>query len=311
MTTSTPGHRHDTDVAVIGGGPAGLQAALTVARVHRRVTLFDDGRYRNATVAHMHNVASHDGTPPAEFRASVRAELAAYDTAEVREERVATVEVVEAPGDLVDGIRLTLADGSVLTAATVVLATGLRDVLPDVEGLGDLWGDLVAACPFCHGHEAAGRRIGILGAAAAPHQSRLLAPVAGELVVFAHEEESPADLPADIEVVTGRVLRAGRDGDEVLVTLEGGRRERVAALFVAPGFVQSAPFAQQLGLELNASGCVRVDELGRTSVARVHAGGDLAHLAALPMPMVSVVQAMAAGQLAASGALMGLLSDGH
>ena len=306
MTSSTPAPRHDTDVAVVGGGPAGLQAALTVARVHRRVTLFDDGRYRNASVAHMHNVASHDGTPPAQFRATARAELAAYDTVEVREQRVDSVETMEG-----GGVRLTAADGSVLTAATVVLATGLRDELPAVDGLAELWGDLVAACPFCHGHEAAGRRVGILGAAAAPHQSRLLAPVAGRLVVLPHEEDAPTDLPEGVEVVTGRVVRAERDGDEVLLTTEDGRQERVAALFVAPRFVQAAPFAEQLGLELNPSGCVRVDELGRTSVPGVHAGGDLAHVAALPMPMVSVVQALAAGQLAASGALMGLLAHGH
>ena len=305
MTSSTPAHRLDTDVAVVGGGPAGLQAALTVARVHRRVTLFDDGHYRNASAAHMHNVASHDGTPPAQFRATARAELAAYDTVEVREQRVDSVEAVEG-----GGVRLTAADGSVLTAAAVVLATGLRDELPAVEGLADLWGDLVAACPFCHGHEAAGRRVGILGAAAAPHQSRLLAPVASRLVVLPHEEDVPTDLPEGVEVVTGRVVRAERDGDEVLLTIENGRQERVAALFVAPRFVQAAPFADQLGLELNPSGCVRVDEFGRTSVPGVHAGGDLAHLAALPMPMVSVVQALAAGQLAASGALMGLLAQG-
>lgn len=304
-TPATESH-HDTDIAVIGGGPAGLQAALTIARVHRRVTLFDDGRYRNETVAHMHNVASHDGTPPARFRAAVRSELAAYDTVEVREQRVESVAVLDG-----GGVRLTVTDGSVLTAAGVVLATGLRDVLPDVEGLAELWGDLVAACPFCHGHEAAGRRIGILGSAAAPHQSRLLGPVAGELVVLTHDEEAPTDLPEGVSVVTGRVVRAERDGDEVLLTTNDGGRVRVAALFVTPGFVQSAPFAEQLGLELNPSGCVRVDELGRTSVPGVHAGGDLAHLAALPMPMVSVVQAMAAGQLAASGALMGLLTAGH
>ena len=79
--------QHDVDVAVIGGGPAGLQAALTIGRVHRRAVLFDDGRYRNATVAHMHNVVSHDGTPPAQFRATARAELATYDTVVVRDER--------------------------------------------------------------------------------------------------------------------------------------------------------------------------------------------------------------------------------
>ena len=162
MNATTEG-RTDTDIAVIGGGPAGLQAALTIGRVHRRVSLFDDGRYRNATVAHMHNVVTHDGTPPAQFRANGRAELAAYGTVQVREERVERVAVRHG-----GGFTLTTADGSELSAAAVVLATGLRDELPAVEGLDALWGDLVAACPFCHGHEAAGRRVGILGAAAAP-----------------------------------------------------------------------------------------------------------------------------------------------
>lgn len=296
----------DLDVAVVGGGPAGLQAALTIGRVHRRAALFDDGRYRNATVAHMHNVASHDGTPPAEFRAAARAELAAYDTVEVRTERVERIRPAEAGGFV-----LTTGSGEDVGAAAVVLATGMRDVLPAVEGLGALWGDLAASCPFCHGHEAAGRRVGILGAVAAPHQSRILRPVAGSLVVLPHEDDAPDDLPEGVEVVTGRVARAGRDGDEVVLTLEGGRQERVAALFVAPRAVQAAPFAEQLGLELNPSGGIRVDELGRTSLPGVSAGGDLAHLAALPMPMVSVVQAMAGGQLAASSALMGLLAAGR
>ena len=77
-----------TDVAIIGGGPAGLQAALTLGRIHRDAVLFDDGTYRNATVSHMHNVVAHDGTPPAEFRADARRQLTAYDTVSVREERV-------------------------------------------------------------------------------------------------------------------------------------------------------------------------------------------------------------------------------
>jgi thioredoxin reductase len=187
----------------------------------------------------------------------------------------------------------------------------MRDVLPEIQGLADLWGALVAACPFCHGHEAAGRHVGVLGAGAAPHQTRLLGPVAGSLTVFPHEEEAPDGLPDAVTVVTGRVVLAARDGDEVVLTLDDGRQERLAALFVTPRPVQSAPFAEQLALDLNPSGCIRVDEFGRTSVPGIFAGGDLAHLAALPMPMVSVVQAMAAGQLAASGALMDLLARGH
>ena len=157
-----------TDVAIIGGGPAGLQAALTLGRIHRDAVLFDNGTYRNAGVAHMHNVLTHDGTAPSEFRATARDQLAAYDTISVRD--VAVTDVVQADG----GFRLVLADDSVLTAEVLILATGVRDELPAVDGLDDLWGDLAAHCPFCHGHEFSGRRIGILSRA--PRRSCAPAP---------------------------------------------------------------------------------------------------------------------------------------
>ena len=286
-----------TDIAIIGGGPAGLQAALTAGRVRRQITLFDDGTYRNATVSHMHNVLTHDGTPPADFRGAARAELTAYDTVTVREERVATV---ERDGD---GFRLTLASGEVVTAYAVVLATGVRDELPPIPGLREVWGDLAAQCPFCHGFEFAGRRIAILGAAAAPHLSALLGPVAGELVVFDQGQDLPEGATLDAPRVTAGVSAVQRHGDGLRLALDDGSSEDVAVLFVVPTLHQSAPFAEQLGLDLNPSGCVLVDEFGRTSVPGVTAGGDLAHLAAFPMPMASVVQAMAAGQLAGNSAI--------
>ncbi|CAN7288952.1 NAD(P)/FAD-dependent oxidoreductase [Knoellia sp. LjRoot47] len=291
-----------TDIAIIGGGPAGLQAALTAGRVRRRVTLFDDGTYRNATVSHMHNVLTHDGTPPAEFRAAARRELTAYDTVSVREERVASV---ERDGD---GFRLTLATGEVMTSYAVVLATGVRDELPPVPGLQEVWGDLAAQCPFCHGFEFAGQRIGILGAAAAPHLSALLGPVAGELVVLDEGQELPEGATLDVPRVAARVTAVERHDGGLRLTLDDGTTQDVGVLFVVPTLHQSAPFAEQLGLDLNPSGCVLVDEFGRTSVPGVTAGGDLAHLAVFPMPMASVVQASAAGQVAGNTAIAHLLS---
>lgn len=291
---TTPLH---TDIAVIGGGPAGLQAALTAGRVRRQVTLFDDGTYRNATVSHMHNVLTHDGTPPALFRAAARRELTAYDTVAVREERVATV---ERDGE---GFRLTLASGETMTSYAVVLATGVRDELPPVPGLQEVWGDLAAQCPFCHGFEFAGRRIGILGAGAAPHLSALLAPVAGELVVFDEGQDLPDGAVLDVPRVAARVSSVERHDGGLRLSLDDGSMEDVAVLFVVPTLHQSAPFADQLGLDLNPSGCVLVDEFGRTSVPGVTAGGDLAHLAAFPMPMASVVMASAAGQIAGNSAI--------
>ncbi|MFC7485960.1 NAD(P)/FAD-dependent oxidoreductase [Knoellia sp. CPCC 206453] len=307
MTTSQhtePLHTESlhTDIAIIGGGPAGLQAALTAGRVRRRVTLFDDGIYRNATVGHMHNVLTHDGTPPADFRADARRELTAYDTVSVREERV---ETIERHGD---DFRLTLANGSVISAYAVVLATGVRDELPPIPGLQDVWGDLAAQCPFCHAFEFAGKRIGIVGAGAAGHYTALMGPVAGEFVVFAEGQELPEGATTDAPIIEARMTGIERVGDGLRVSLDDDSTEDVAVLFVVPTLHQSAPFAMQLGLDLNPSGAVRIDEFGRTSVPGVTAGGDLAHLAAFPMPMASVVMATAAGQMAGHSAIAALLA---
>ncbi|MBC7307899.1 MAG: NAD(P)/FAD-dependent oxidoreductase, partial [Dietzia sp.] len=151
-----------TDILIIGGGPAGLQAALTAARVHRQAVILDDGRYRNASVAHMHNVIGADGNPPHQFRARVRDELTAYDTVSVRP--VSATAVRSDPGG---GFVADLADGTGLSAGTVILATGVSDELPEIPGLAEVWGGRAAHCPFCHAHEFAGGRIGIIGTARA------------------------------------------------------------------------------------------------------------------------------------------------
>lgn len=165
------------DALVIGGGPAGLQAALTLARVHREVVLVDDDRPRNSMSAHMHNVISLDGSPPAEFRAQGRRDLAAYDTVTLLDDAVRSLDRTD------DGFLAHTESGAELRARRVVLATGVRDELPDVPGLAELWGTLVHHCPFCHGHELAGGRIGLLAGPNADHLTELLAPVA-EVVVL-------------------------------------------------------------------------------------------------------------------------------
>ena len=302
-----------TDVAIVGGGPAGLQAALSLSRIHRRAVLLDDGTYRNATVSHMHNVLTNDGTPPADYRAAAHRELAAYDTLTVLRTRAEDVE----PTD--DTFRLRLADGSELTAAALVLATGVRDELPAIDGLTELWGDLAAQCPFCHAHEFAGTRIGIVGAAPAAHLTAMLGPIASEVVVLANGEALPdtwPDMPqGGADVRPERIVSVERNGGGVRVTLAGPdgepQHEQVAVLFVMPTLHQSAPFAAQLGLELNPSGGVRIDEFGRTSRAGVYAAGDMAHQPAFPMPMASVVMAQAMGQLAGITAQATLMAAGR
>jgi thioredoxin reductase len=272
------------DAIVIGGGPAGLQAALTLGRMNRTTVLVDAGlvdgaAYRNATVPASHNTLTLDGVDPAELRRRGRAEIATYAAVEVRAARAESVS--EEGGTF--SVRLD--DGSILDARNLILATGVVDTLPAIPGLAAAWGDRVAHCPFCHGHELAGSRVAILGVA--PHtevQGAMLRHIGAEVAV--HD-------PADVTRVEPRT-----DGLRVVRT--DGAAEDVAAVFVATVTAPRAPFADQLGLALQESGAIAIDAFGRTSVEGVYAAGDIAHSDAYPRPLWSIAAAVAAGQLAAT-----------
>ena len=170
----------------------------------------------------------------------------------------------------------------------------------DKPGLAALFGSVVAHCPFCHGHEFAGRHVGILGATSAGHLPGLVGPIASRVTVFTDGEELTADLPPTVAVRTDQVTGLCPSPLGATISFDDGPPEEVAGLFVATTLAQRAPFAEQLGLTLNPSGCVQVDPMGRTSLPGVHAAGDMAHVAALPMPMASVTTAAASGQVAAA-----------
>ncbi len=301
------------DAIIIGGGPAGLQAALTLGRLHRTALVLDSGDYRNAPADHMHNAITHDGREPAEFRAMAQHDLAAYETVQVRSARASRVS-----GSLDEGFTVEVDGAEPVTARRLVLATGVRDTLPEVPGLRELFGTLAAHCPFCHGHEYAGTQVGLMGEPA--HAARMVAlmgPVASGLTVFA--PEAPGGLPTQIvetqivetepvdtgpvDTVTTPVASVRRDGDEAVVELADGTERRLGGILVGTTLTQSAPFAEQLGLDLQASGSIRIDDFGRTSLPGVYAAGDLAHTDAFPMAMASVISAAAAGLMAGSSVI--------
>ncbi len=273
-STSTP----VLHAVIVGGGPAGLQAALTLGRMHRPTVLFDSGEYRNAAVAHAHNLLTHDGRPPAELRALGRAELTAYTSVQVRDEGVELIERHD------DEFVVRTHTGDEVRAKTVILATGMRDELPPIEGLAQEWGNRVAQCPFCHGHEYAGQEIAVVGVGMhAQMISGMLGPIASGITVI-----DPAEL-----------VKVDSHHDALTLTLSDGRSISVAGLFVAAVGHQRAPFGEQLGCRLLDTGCLEIDPMGATTVPGVYAAGDLAHIAAVPGPMVSLAAAIAAGQLAA------------
>ena len=296
------------DVIVIGGGAAGLQAALTLGRMHRSCLVLDSGAYRNAPAGEMHNFLTHDGTPPEEFRTAARKDLAGYATVEVVEDSALDVASMQA------GYAVTTATGSTHQARRVVLATGLRDVLPDLPGVAELWGTVVAHCPFCHGHELAGGTVAIQGGPHSPRLAAMLSPIVGQLLVLAHgyeftgrELDQLARIGADVR--TGRIVALHPEGNGAIAALDDETSIRLDGFFVAGALEQAAPFAANLGLTMLPSGCVEVDPFGRTSHPGVYAAGDLAHQASYPMPLASVLNAASAGMLAGVAALQDLIAD--
>lgn len=275
------------DAIIIGGGPAGLQAALTLGRMHRRTLLLDSGDYRNGTVRHAHNLLTNDGRDPAELRRLGREEIAAYPDVEIRDAAVSAV------ARETDAVTVTVGD-EILRAHAVILATGVADRLPDIPGLAAQWGDRVANCPFCHGHEFAGRPVAIVNDS--PHAAalgRMLEPVASEV-----------HLVDPVEVV-----RVAGTTDGLALERSDGSVLEVAGAFVAPTWSSRAAFVDTLGVELQESGAVRTDPFGRTSIENVYAVGDLAHPDHLPGPLFSLAAAIAGGQLAAVAIVQSLVMD--
>jgi thioredoxin reductase len=173
------------EVVVVGGGAAGLSGTVALARSRRSVLVIDAGDPRNAPASHVHNFLTRDGTSPAEIYAAGRGEVARYGG------RVETGRVT-ALGQ--DGERFRVQIGSRSVAARrLLVATGVRDELPDVPGLAGRWGIDVLHCAYCHGWEVAGQRVGILATGPmAVHQALLFRQLSPRVTLLQHTGPAPA-----------------------------------------------------------------------------------------------------------------------
>ena len=245
------------DCVIVGGGVAGLSAALVLGRARRRTLLFDLGGQSNRAAPHVGGGLALDGTPPDELYARGRAQVAAYDSVLVRD-----AEVTDAQRDA-DGFVLGLGDGSdEIRARSLILATGMDYQVPDVPGFAEHWGGSVFHCPFCHGWEVRDRKLAIYaGEDKAEHLSALAHGWSDDVTVVQPEEI--AELRAEDGILQCLVRHDGSEVpcDAVLVHAPMHRRDSLA---------------ETLGLELTEDGRVAVDGLCQTSVPGVYAAGDLA-----------------------------------
>jgi len=264
------------DVIVVGGSYSGMAATLQLVRARRPVLVIDAGQRRNRFASHSHGFLGQDGVPPGEIAANARRQLQAYPTLTWLEGRVETV------AGQTDEFTVTTADGESHLGRRILLATGVTDQLPAIDGLAQRWGKTVFHCPYCHGYELGQGRIGIVGASPLSiHQAELLTDWGDVTLLVNGALELNEEIRSTLErrgvvIDEARIDRIEGHAD---VTMVDGRRLSFAGLFVATRTAPSSPLAETIGCSLEETPMgiqIRTDAESKTSVPGVFACGDAA-----------------------------------
>lgn len=297
---------------VVGGGAAGLSAALVLGRARRRTLLVDKGEPSNAPAHGIGGLLGFDGRPPAELYAAGRRDLAGYPAVEVRAGEV----VGGRRGDA--GFVLELGDGTQERTRRVLLATGMDYRPPQVAGVAERWGRSVFHCPFCHGWEVRDRPLGVLDrGAAAVHRALLLRAWSDDVTLYPDGPAGLADAEraqldaAGVGIDERRISSLRGPGDDLThIVFTDGSERPCGGLLTAVTLHQRSTLAAQLGADaapanpLVADG-LQVDGRCTTTAAGVFAAGDLSG------QMQSVANAVAAGSNAAAMVVRSLVDDDH
>jgi thioredoxin reductase len=288
------------DVVVIGGGAAGLSAALTLARTRRSVLVIDDGSPRNAAAEGVHGLLTREGMEPGEFTRVARAEVESFG-AQIRDARATSVS-----GTREDGFTVALDDGARVDGRRLIVATGLHDELPEIPGVSERWGRDVLHCPYCHGWEARNRALSVIATApAAWHQALLLRQWSADVSLLLNDAFQPTEEQEEllaargVAVVPGRVASLCISADALTgVLLEDGRTVRCEVTFLGPRVRARSEVLSGIGIETSAhpEGLfehVQSEGSGETAVPGIWVAGNVTDITAM------VVTAMADGSRAA------------
>jgi len=267
------------DAIIIGGSFAGLSAAIYIARARRSVCIVDTGSPRNRFAAQSHGFFTQDGSEPGAMIATARSQVAAYPTAAFIEEEA--VSAAREP----DGFSIGLATGQTLESARLVLAFGISDELPAIPGLAERWGRSVLHCPYCHGYEFSGQRLGVLNVSPRSFHQAMLIAEWGPTALYLNGGAPPDDPvlaqlqtrgvaiePAPVSALHGEGTRLSA------IEFSDGSTSGVDVLYIGPRTRLNSAIAQQLECELaeGAFGSViRTDDVKMTTVPGVYAAGDI------------------------------------
>ncbi|MEC0281632.1 NAD(P)/FAD-dependent oxidoreductase [Terribacillus saccharophilus] len=265
------------DCAIIGGGPAGLNAALVLGRARRNIVLFDNGKPRNAVTQESHGFITRDGVSPAKFR-----ELAHEDLNKYPSIKIDNVEIVEIKRSSGTAFHLTTREGATYTAKKIILTTGLKETLPTVPNIQDYYGKSLFSCPYCDGWELRDKPLIVISENKnAVHMAKTLSQWSKDLIVCTNghsvipEAEAQLLKKHGIRIIEERINQLhGQNGNLEKVSFADGTKIERSGGIVTTELAQSHSFIDSLNYDCTQNGGILVDELGRTSVEGVYAAGE-------------------------------------
>ncbi|WP_284981713.1 NAD(P)/FAD-dependent oxidoreductase [Arthrobacter sp. efr-133-TYG-118] len=283
------------DVVIIGGGAAGLSAATTLSRALRSVLVIDSGVPRNAPATGVHGYLSRDGMSPRELLSIGRSEVLSYGAKIIDGEAVSARQTT-------DGFEVMLGDARRFSARRLLMTTGLTDGLPPIDGLQEQWGKGVVHCPYCHGWEIRGKRIGVLGTGPmSVHQALLFRQWSPNIILFRNDTVEPTEEEWDrlnarsVTVVDGAVASVDAvNGVLTGLTLRQGSSFDIQAVAVSTRMEARSALLESLGLStqvhpMGVGRFIETDAAGATAVQGVYAAGNVSNL------MAQVITAAAEG----------------
>lgn len=287
------------DVIIIGGSYAGLSAAIQLGRARRKVLIIDEGLRRNRFAAHSHGFITQDGVDPAVIAAKAREQVLNYPTITWLSARADSAQILATSGT--DPGFEVLAKGVRHQSRRLLLATGVKDLLPAIEGLAERWGKAVFHCPYCHGYELNQGPIGVIAGSELSMHHALMLPDWGPTTLLLNDAFTPDAEQLAALTARGTTLErcpisaiTGHAG----INLADGRALSFAGLFAMAPFELASPIAHDLGLEMEQGplgATIKTDAMKETSLPGVFACGDAAR------PMASVALAVGDGNLAGAG----------
>ncbi|RYY36250.1 MAG: NAD(P)/FAD-dependent oxidoreductase [Sphingobacteriaceae bacterium] len=283
------------DVIIIGGSSAGLSAGLALGRAIRNVLIIDSGKPCNRQTPHSHNFLTHDGETPSQIMEAAWRDVAAYPTVQFINGTVTDV----SGNDKNFAVTIN-EDNKGFRASKIIFATGVKDIMPGIEGFAECWGISVIHCPYCHGYEYRGKRTGILANGDVGFElAKMISNWTKHLTLFTNGDadfttEQHEDLKRNnIQIIEKEIARlVHQNGYITQIAFKDGGSNDIDALYARPPFVQHTDAPEKLNCEFTEQGYIKIDMINKTTVPGVFACGDNT------TPMRTLSAAIASGTLA-------------